>query len=657
LDSTDLPTLQHLGRLLSDQGLSEEAFKIYQTILVHHRDTMDEENVARVFFGQGVIKRELGESKKALDFFRKALAIEPENEEGLRAIIGVHEEREDWEDVVHYRRRLLELLSDEEERFQLLVSVGQILDENLSNFRSSAESYDLAKEMRPSSKLVLGRLYELHEKNENWDGAIDALSQLAEAEEDTSRQAKYWCGVASIQQNYLDDRFTAVRSFDRALDADPSLLRAFEAIDHILTEDCDYERQDRYYRKMLKRATETGLGDKLVFSLAKNLGEINRTRLQRYDVAAKAYKIALGRKPDDHEVNEILAQIYELEDKTEEAIAQYQKLIALDPRRVANYRNLKRLFMENGRYDEAWCVCQALCFLNVADQDERVFFEKYRSRTLKQAQKDFDPEYWALIQYGERDTQIDIILQRLFPYVLPVMSIQPKDIQLNKRKHGLDPAEQIPFNKVSDYVAQILRLNRPECFIDPRKRQGLTVVNLAPPSILVGEDVIRGARMQELAFMVAKYTYLLFPQHFLAIIDETYERKKARLMGTIYTLTRLVNSDADVKFDANLLEALAETIPPAELTELGKLIQEVIHDSGRQLDISRWLESVEHTANRLGLIFANDLESAARSIKNETITFSRAKVQDRIRELVVFSLSAEYFHLRKALGLSLAGQR
>ena len=183
------------------------------------------------------------------------------------------------------------------------------------------------------------------------------------------------------------------------------------------------------------------------------------------------------------------------------------------------------------------------------------------------------------------------------------------------------------------------------------------VVNLVPPAILVGEDVIRGARMQELAFMVAKSTYLLLPQHFLTIIDDGYETRKARLAGTFYTLSKLANPAAQVKHDPGLLKHFTETIPDGDRAEFMKMITEMSKDPARHLDISSWLVSVEHTANRLGLLFANDLESAARIIKGEASGISKASVQDRVRELVVYSLSSEYFQLRKALGFSLDSQR
>ena len=40
-------------------------------------------------------------------------------------------------------------------------------------------------------------------------------------------------------------------------------------------------------------------------------------------------------------------------------------------------------------------------------------------------------------------------------------------------------------------------------------------------------------------------------------------------------------------------------------------------------------------------------------IKNETTQFSRAQTQDRVREVILFALSENYFQLRKALGLTI----
>ena len=76
-------------------------------------------------------------------------------------------------------------------------------------------------------------------------------------------------------------------------------------------------------------------------------------------------------------------------------------------------------------------------------------------------------------------------------------------------------------------------------------------------------------------------------------------------------------------------------------------------DQRTHLDVSRWLEGLDHTANRLGFLVCNDLSEAVQTIRNEMVIISRASVADRIQELILFSISDEYFVLRKGLGISI----
>ncbi|MEE2757898.1 MAG: tetratricopeptide repeat protein [Myxococcota bacterium] len=656
LDSTHLPTLEGMGEILVEQEDWDRAFKIYQTVLVHHRENLDEARTADIFNRQGIIKLSVGEKRKALDFFRKALDVDPQHRPSLLAVANIHEGRGDWEDVVHYKRRVVDLLEPGIERTETRVVIGDILGSKLNNPKAALEIYQSLLDEEPGSKMLLGKMLGLHELAKNWTAAVDTLTQLAELEDNAARKAKYWCGVATIQQRYLEDRFLAVRSFDNALDADPTMLRAFEAIDQMLTEDRDYERQDRYYRKMLKRAMESQLDDKLIFSLAKNLGEINRSRLKRFDEAAKAYKIALTRKPDDPGITQILAQLYELDDDSSQAINQYQTLIQQDPKNIENYRTLKRLYMEADMLDEAWCVTQVLCFLDKASQEDRAFFEKYRNRTLRQMTKALDTGHWDVLKHPGKSSLMDLFFMKVAPHAMAPMSYTFKDAGVHKRKDLHDPNEKTPFNTVLNYVAQCLRTTRPECYKDPQNRPGLNVLNFNPPALAIGGDLSRGARMQELAFMAAKQMTLMGAQHILSSFDTSYEHRKERLKTTVYTVMKLVNQTANVKAHEDLLKDFAHTMQPADLTALDKLIKKMSANPTQHLDVSNWLEGLEHTLNRVGLLFANDLQSAAAVLKTETGNFSRAATTDRVRELILFSISTEYFGLRKALGFSIDSQ-
>ncbi|MCA9664794.1 MAG: tetratricopeptide repeat protein, partial [Myxococcales bacterium] len=71
IDSTHLPTLLGMADLLHRMEDWDRAFKIYQTILVHHRDSQRQEDIVDIFYRLGNIKLKLGERKKALNMFEK----------------------------------------------------------------------------------------------------------------------------------------------------------------------------------------------------------------------------------------------------------------------------------------------------------------------------------------------------------------------------------------------------------------------------------------------------------------------------------------------------------------------------------------------------------------------------------------------------------
>ena len=84
IDSTHLPTLTGMAALLYRMEDWDRAFKIYQTILVHHRDSQRAEEIVDIFYRLGNIKLKLGERKKALNMFEKALEIDATHRETLR---------------------------------------------------------------------------------------------------------------------------------------------------------------------------------------------------------------------------------------------------------------------------------------------------------------------------------------------------------------------------------------------------------------------------------------------------------------------------------------------------------------------------------------------------------------------------------------------
>jgi hypothetical protein len=67
--------------------------------------------------------------------------------------------------------------------------------------------------------------------------------------------------------------------------------------------------------------------------------------------------------------------------------------------------------------------------------------------------------------------------------------------------------------------------------------------------------------------------------------------------------------------------------------------------------ITGWRSATDLTANRVGLILCNDLETAARLVATEPGAMTTLAAKDRLRDLLAFSVSEGYFAVRRHLGI------
>ncbi len=103
--------------------------------------------------------------------------------------------------------------------------------------------------------------------------------------------------------------------------------------------------------------------------------------------------------------------------------------------------------------------------------------------------------------------------------------------------------------------------------------------------------------------------------------------------------------------DARKLAAqLRQQVPGPLLEQVGELSAKLGGRVGNGL-VASWRTAADLTANRVGFIVANDLETAARVIATETAALSSLPVKERLRDLLAYAVSESYFAVRRHLGL------
>src|SRR5208282_3566673 len=100
--------------------------------------------------------------------------------------------------------------------------------------------------------------------------------------------------------------------------------------------------------------------------------------------------------PDDRPRAELLAELYasNVEEYLEKAVHAQAQILSRSPYRVESYKLLRRLYTEAKRGDSAWCLCQALTVLNLAEPDEERFYKRHRADNAAPAQAALDDADW-----------------------------------------------------------------------------------------------------------------------------------------------------------------------------------------------------------------------------------------------------------------------
>ena len=97
---------------------------------------------------------------------------------------------------------------------------------------------------------------------------------------------------------------------------------------------------------------------------------------------------------------------------------------------------------------------------------------------------------------------------------------------------------------------------------------------------------------------------------------------------------------------------LVKYMQPVERDSLRLVVQKFIED-GAQASLKLWMQGVDVTAARAGLLLCADLEIAKKIIAAEPQLPGDLPPAEKLKELIVFSVSEQYLALRKALGIAI----
>lgn len=654
----DPASLRVAADLVFEHGEPRRAFDLYNEIALA-REGLPDRDQAAILYGLGESARRLGRFDTARGSLEEAIVLDSTSAPSYRALAQVFEAKERWSDMVGVLYRQLDVISGKE-HVALLIEIGDLVSSKLHDADYAAKMFLSALYESPDDRKVLMKLMQLYGETEDWGHLLQVIRKLAELVEDPKQKAKYLKTAGEIAAKQLRDDALAIRLLDRAVELDPSSEAAIEEALH----------QHRAFgnaqevKQLLKQRIKLALANEDSRKMLASMTELANLYLDHFADVRQAVAIYEEMQQVDapnSERTELLARLYASrpDEYFEKAIGAYHAVLRENPYYPEAYRALRRLYTEARFPDGAWCLCQALVLLNLAEVDERRFFERMRLNDAAPASVPLTDADWSnLVAHADADPLLTGILGVIEPAVIANRSSSLQKLGYLK-EHAVDVTQQ-PYGMVHSlaWAAEVLGMSLPPLFHNANSAGGLSFLHATQPSIVLGRAALRSDLPgQATAFIAGQQLTHYRPGHYVRHLLPSGTALKSWLLAAVKLIAPQFPVAAELERPIReALTALETAVTGPFRDHLASIVSRLLQQNVA-LDLKRWIAGVDLTADRAGLILCNDLETAVELVRASREDSSSVAAADRIQALVLYSVSVEYLHVRKRLQISVEPTR
>lgn len=221
-----------------NNGAYEEAFTTYGKVLEAAPE------FAEAAYSMGLAKFKLKDFDSAVEYFKKAIEINPAHENAKAAITNVAKNtfndgnnayrRGDLESALENYRKVLGI---DPEFYQAQYQIG-VIEAKMRNYANAIEAYTRALEIKPEFYKGWYALGLAQKYNGDTQAAIDAYQKAIDV---NSGYSKAYVAIGTIYLNQKDYK-NAIHILEKAKQVDASYAPAYAALGKIYVEQEDYEK-------------------------------------------------------------------------------------------------------------------------------------------------------------------------------------------------------------------------------------------------------------------------------------------------------------------------------------------------------------------------------------------------------------------------------
>ena len=673
LDATYLPVLEGYSNLLVQVERYDDAQRVVQSILMHHREDLTDLEVIEHYWTLGDINLRQKQYDSARNYFDKALKINGAHEPSLRSMVEIADALQDWEKAAEFRQSLIGVLEGED-RFQVALALGAIARDKLSDPYMAIDAFLAAHRVKGEALEALDALYVLYRETRQGQRAAESLEKMLATEAlkaDPARAKRVWYALGEIARDELHEYDRAEAAFNSALDCDFRFVEAFSALEAMLGQQRLWQRLEENYARMIQRFPKGPETHVARMTIWKALGDLYLKVLKKADAACEVYKVVAQGLPDDAGIQEAYAELAAQQAGGEDqAIEAYRRALpgASNPGKIASA--LAELAARKKDYDSAWLAAQVVAgLIGEAGPGEKEILAKLTPYAKKKevAQRALTDRLWHSHLFHPRVRgPLSELMAILFEQAGHLYKEDLARYHVNPRAHQIDiaGAQEYQLHHFR-YVSRLLgmenvavyspflavtrlRMQKKTAEIAPEPSLGIEICHTHPPCLKLGGKFFSETGQKETYYALGRSMALLRPE--LALSQRlSAERLEAVVQAAISMGVERFRFTADMQALTTERRALERALPEPARAALARVAREYAK-SATPSDLRNYLEGAELSAVRAGMFVAGEIDPVKKMVLSETGAAYRVQARSKIRDLMVFALGEDLHALRVAVG-------
>ncbi|MFP2933532.1 tetratricopeptide repeat protein, partial [Pyxidicoccus sp. 3LG] len=339
------------------------------------------------------------------------------------------------------------------------------------------------------------------------------------------------------------------------------------------------------------------------------------------------------------------------------AIEEHRQILRQDPTRVDSLHKLFKLWEGLKQNDKAFCASAVLTFLRSTTEAEQAFYMDGRSRLAQEAREsltstDVDA---VLLHPLARGPMLEVLravgdqLEKVYPPSFDIVGVNPKTDKLKP-----DSAVY----KAMRTVAQVFGVEEFEAY---QAKRGLTVLETTEPmAVCIGQDVVRRFNAREQKFLLGRAALGLLNK--AAVLEKLSQGETGDLFGSSIRIHAAQFSALGRRNDE-----MVKQLRKAYSRKALKALEGPAMAMGdvQKVELAQWLDALDYSADRAGMLMCGDVAVGLGMVLREDPNFAGARLDtsepvlqairegERLRTLLSWSFTDDFFRLRQRLGLSL----